>query len=358
MRRFVIAAMLLGVSAAPARAQSDLIQRCGQVAPSQAGLSQEVTNQFRQMCAQVVNSFAAMQPGMGIAFSGGNPVLGTGSTLGTRFGLMPRVSVSVRANLALAEMPQLFDKYSASFGEGETLKPMARAGIPLGSLQADAAIGLFNGLALGAGAVDLLGSISLVPKVNDIGMTESIVNYGGGARIGVLKQGLLMPGVSVSGMYRRMGTIGFGDLATHPGAISSDLDNISLRAVASKGLLILDLAVGAGYDRYSSDVDLSWKVSCGTNDCRAANSGQPGQPLALSSKVDGKLNTSAWNVFANAGLSLVVLNIVGEVGYQKKSDGLSAADLQKAGFSTGQKLTGETLKGGNLFGSVGVRLSI
>lgn len=355
MRRFIIAAMLLGVSAAPARAQSALVQRCGQAVPSQAGLSQEVTSQYRQMCAQVVNSFAAMQPGIGIAFSGGNPVLGTGSTLGTRLGLMPRVSVSLRANLALAEMPQLFEKYSAAFGEGETLKPMGRAGVPLGSLQADASIGLFNGLAFGAGAVDLLGSVSLVPKVNDIGLTESIMNYGGGARIGILKQGLLMPGLSVSGMYRRMSTIGFGDIATHPGAIASDLDNFSLRAVASKGLLILDLAVGAGYDRYSSDVDLSWKVSCGTNDCRAANSGQP---LALSSKIDGKLNTSAWNIFANAGMSLVFLNIVGELGYQKKSDGVSAADLQKAGLGTGQKLTGEALKGGNLFGSVGLRLAI
>lgn len=355
MRRFVIAAMVLGASAAPARAQSGLLQSCKSQVPSQVAGMPDVVDQFHQMCAQVVNSFAVLQPGIGIAFSGGNPVLGSGSTIGTRLGLMPRVTVSLRGNLALAEMPQLFEKYSAAFGEGETLKPMPRAGIPLGSVQADAAVGLFNGLAFGAGAVDLLASVSLVPRVNDIGLSESIMNYGAGARIGILKQGLLMPGVSVSGMYRRMGTIGFGDIDTHPGAISGDLDNLSLRAVASKGLLMLDLALGAGYDRYSSDVDLSWKVSCGTNDCLSANGGDP---LLLQSKIDGKLTTSAWNVFANAGMSLLLVNIVGEIGYQKASDGLSVSELQKAGFSSGQKLTGEALKGGNFFGSIGVRLTI
>jgi hypothetical protein len=307
------------------------------------------------MCAQVVNSFATMQPGVGIAFSGGNPVLGTGSTLGTRLGLIPRVSISARANLALAEMPQLFDKYSAAFGEGEQLQPMPRTGVPLGSLQADLSVGVFNGLPLGLGAVDLLGSVSFVPKVTDIGLSESIMNLGGGARIGILKQGIIMPGLSVSGMYRRMGTIGFGNLATHPGAFSSDLKNLSLRAVASKGFVILDFAAGAGYDRYTSDVGLGWKVTCATDDCRNVNGGQP---LTLSSQIDGKLNTAAWNVFGNAGISLLFLKIVGEVGYQKRSDGIGADDLRKANFPTDQPLTSGALREGNLFGSIGMRLAI
>lgn len=355
MRRFVVAAMVLGISAAPARAQSGLLQSCKNTTPSQAAGMPGVVDQFHQMCAQVVNSFAVLQPGIGIAFSGGNPVLGSGSTIGTRLGLMPRVSVSMRGNLALAQMPQLFEKYNAAFGEGESLPPMARAGFPIGSVQADAAIGVFNGLAFGVGAVDFLASVSLVPKVDKIGLAESIVNYGGGARIGILKQGLLMPGVSVSGMYRKMGTIGFGDIETHPGAVSGDLENLSLRAVASKGLLFIDLALGAGYDRYSSDVELAWKVSCGTQECRNANSGDP---LLLQSAIDGKLTTSTWNVFVNAGMSLLLVNIVGELGFQKSSDGVGASALEKAGFPANQKLTKEAMKNGNFFGSIGLRVAI
>jgi hypothetical protein len=307
------------------------------------------------MCVQAVNAMSTLQPGIGITFSGGNPILGTGSTLGTRLGAVPRVSISARANLALAEMPQLFDKYTSSFGEGEGLQPMGRAGIPLGALQADLAVGVFNGFALGFGSVDLLGSISFVPKVSDVGLTESIMNMGGGARIGILKQGIVMPGLSVSGSYRRMGTIGFGDLDKHPGAFETDLRNLSLRAVASKGLLILDLAVGAGYDRYSSDVGLGWRVTCATAECHAANGDRD---LTTGGRLDGKLESSAWNVFANAGLNFLVLHVVGEVGYQKLPTGIGAKDLNDAGLPTNLRLTSEALKGGNLFASVGVRLAI
>lgn len=360
MRRIVAVTALLCLSAAPARAQGDLLRGCAELReqPAVAGLPSEARNAVGQMCVQAVNSFSMLQPGVGIALSGGNPTLGTGSNLGTRLGLMPRVSASVRANLALAEMPQLFDKYSTTFGEGEFLLPMRRAGIPLGSVQADIAIGVFNGLALGLGAVDLLGSISMVPKVGDVGLSESIMNLGGGARIGILKQGILMPGVSVSATYRKMGKIGFGDLATHPGAFETDLRNMSLRAVASKGILMLDFAVGAGYDRYTSDIGLGWKVTCATDACRAGNDAQPGQPLAISSQIDGKLETKTWNVFANAGLNLLFMNIVGEVGYQKLPEAIDGNDLGKAGLPLGTPLMSEALKGGNIFGSVGLRLAI
>lgn len=354
MRRFIFAAVLVCLSAAPARAQGDLLQSCVQPLPNHPGLPSEVTDQFQQMCGQVVSAFSAMQPGVGIAFSGGNPVLGTGSTLGMRLGLMPRVSISARANIARAEMPGLFDNYKAAFDEGG-LPQMERVGIPLGSLQVDAAVGVFNGFPLGLGAVDLLGSVSFVPKVTEIGLTESIMNYGGGARIGILKQGLLLPGVSVSGMYRSMGTIGFGDLATDPGSISSNLKNLSLRAVASKGLLIVDLAVGAGYDRYTSDLDLGWKLACDIAECRDANNGQP---LTLSSEINGKLTTAAWNVFADAGIDLFLLRIVGEVGYQKSMDPIGIDELRQADIPVGQPLTSETLRGGNLFGSIGLRFTI
>jgi hypothetical protein len=357
MRRLVAAAALLCLTAAPARAQGDLLRSCAQELQQAryAGLPAEARNGFQQMCVQAVNSLSALQPGVGITLSGGNPILGTGSTLGTRLGLLPRVSLSARANLALTEMPRLFDKYSASFGEGEALPPMARAGIPLGAVQADLAIGVFNGLALGFGAVDLLGSLSLVPKVNDVGLTESIMNMGGGARIGILKQGILMPGLSVSGTYRKMGKFGLGDLSTHPGAFETDLRNLSLRVVASKGLLILDLAVGAGYDRYSSDVGLGWKITCGSAACRSANDNKD---LTLSSEIEGKLETATWNVFANAGLNFIFLHIVGEVGYQKVPDGIGPKELGEAGLPVGQPLMSEALKGGNLFGSIGLRLAI
>jgi hypothetical protein len=362
MRRFLVASALVCLSAAPALAQGDLLARCGTISlPEQAppGLPQAVVDQYRFMCAQVVGTLTSVQPSVGIAFSGGNPVLGTGSTLGVRLGTIPRVSVSARVNAALADMPGLFE-YTAAIADEGTLSPMRRLGVPVGSFQADAAIGLFNGFSVGpllggVGAVDLLGSVAFLPKIDKYGLTESTRNIGVGARVGLLKGGLVTPGISVSGMYRSLGKTSFGDLSTHSGAFSTDLKTTSLRAVASKGFILFDLAAGAGYDRYTSNMELGWKLSCATTECRDANGGQS---VVLQDRIEGKLTTAAWNVFGNVGFNFLLLHVVGEVGYQKATDPIGAEDLRKANLPATQPLTAEALKGGKLFGSVGVRLAI
>jgi hypothetical protein len=350
---------LVCLSAAPALAQGDLLQRCGTISPGRTDLPQAVVDQHRFMCAQVVGTLSSVQPSVGIAFSGGNPVLGTGSTLGVRLGTIPRVSVSARANMALADMPGLFE-YASVLTDDGTLAPMKRLGVPVGSLQADAAIGLFNGFSVGpllggVGAVDLLGSVAFLPKVSKFGLTESTRNVGVGARVGLLKGGLVTPGISVSGMYRSLGKTGFGDLESHSGAFSTDLKTTSLRAVASKGLVLFDLAAGAGYDRYTSNMELGWKLTCASADCRNANGGQD---VVLQDRIEGKLTTAAWNVFGNVGFNFLLLHAVGEIGYQKALDPIGADDLRKANLPANQPLTAEALRGGKLFGSVGVRLAI
>ncbi|HEX7118754.1 MAG TPA: hypothetical protein VF212_08205 [Longimicrobiales bacterium] len=367
MRRYVAALAMLGIGAAPAAAQDGLLQNCatatlnvraGQTSPPPEAMA-EIREQFEFMCAQVVNGLANVQPSVGIAFSGGNPVLGTATTLGKRLGILPRVSVSARANVALADLPDLFDGYAAEFSEGSPLAAAGTRGIPVGSLQGDIAIGLFNGISPGPmiggiGSIDLLGSVSMVPKIDEFGLTEAITNIGAGARIGILRQGLAVPGVSVSAMYRKMNEITFGDLeAGDPGQFSTDLSTLSLRAIVSKGILAFDFAVGAGYDRFTSDIALGWQVHCETDDCTAV---EP-SGVDFDGAIDGELTTAAWNVFGNVALDLLVLSVVGEVGYQKAIDPIDADDLRNAELPD-RPLTTEALKGGRLFGSVGLRLSL
>lgn len=356
MRRPTIALALLCAVAAPAGAQDGLLQSC-----SVSGLTipESARDPFHQMCAQVVNAFANVQPGVGMTFSGGNPVLGTGSTLGRRLGLVPRFSATARTNVTVSEVPGLFEDYTPLFSDDSDLAAMEVVRLPMVAFQGDVALGLFNGLSLGPalggfGAVDLLGSVAFLPKVDRLGLADPIVSYGGGLRVGILQQGLVTPGISLSGLYRRMGSFGFGDReAGDPGDFEMDLRTLSLRAVASKGILLLDLAVGAGYDRYTSDVALGWRITCATSECRAANSGQVWEG---DGQIQGELTTAAWNVFGNVALNLLVFNLVGEVGYQKAVDPLGLEDLEKAGLPRKQ-LTDGDLKGGRLFGSVGLRVS-
>lgn len=359
MRRTLLAAALTFAVALPAQAQSDLLRSCAAQNLPVVGLSASVTEQFQYLCGQVVNALTNTQPSVGIAFSGGNPVLGTATTFGTRLGILPRVSVTARANVALAEVPNLFGGYTARL-TGPQLGAMETTGIPVAGVQGDVAIGLFNGVSLapmigGVGSVDLLGSVAVVPQIDDFGLSEAIMNVGVGARIGILRQGLIVPGVSISGMYRRMGDVSFGDLeAGDAGEFSTDLETLSVRAIASKGILMFDLAVGAGYDKYSSDVSLGWVMTCETAECLSANGGQA---LSLPGRMAGELSTAAWNVFADVSLNLLMLNVVGEIGYQKAMDPIDFGDLSNVGLPS-QPLTTEELKGGRFFGSIGLRVAI
>lgn len=362
MRRYVVALALVGLCAVPARAQDALLRSCAQQlsGAQYTQVPQSYKDQFRTLCAQAVHSISNVQPSVGIAFSGGNPVLGTGSTLGKRLRILPRVSVTGRANVAFTELPDLFNYSAVMTGNDQALEAMETLGVPIGSLQGDVALGVFNGISLapmigGVGAIDLLGSVAYLPVIDEVGLTEAIMNIGVGARVGLLKQGLLVPGVSVSGMYRRMGEVGFGDLnADDPAEFDTNLETLSLRAVASKGILMVDIALGAGYDTYASDLGLGWRLRCETNECTQSDP----NGIEIDGRIDGELSTAAWNVFGDVALNLLMLNVIGEVGYQKATAVIGMEDLENAGFQDPRELTAEELKGGRFFGSVGLRISL
>ena len=356
MKRVLTSVMALGLLAGPVAAQDDLLTGCGamtiQYSPVAPPFGQaDAEEQLRYLCGQVVNALTNVQPTIGIGFTGGNHVLGTASTLGRRLGLFPRISVTARANAALADVPNLLDGFDATLDENGDLPPMETSMVPLGSLQGDVALGLFNGFPLGIGAIDVLGSVSLIPAIEETGLAEHIINWGAGARVGILKQGLVMPGLSVSGMYRKMGEVSFGSVADgDPGEFATDLSTLSLRAAISKGILAFDFAAGAGYDIYTSDVAFDFELECPATECGTPTTVRPSEPIT------GELQTAAWNVFGNAGLSLLVLNLVGEVGYQKATEVITAEDLQEAGLPD-RSPTAEDLSGGRLFGSIGLRFT-
>lgn len=365
MKRVLTSVLAVGLLASPAAAQEDLLSSCStmevQYSPVPPAFGQaEVREQLRFLCGQVVSAMTNVQPTIGIGFTGGNHVLGTATTIGRRLGLFPRISITARGNVALAEVPNLLDGFDATLGSNGELPPMETSTVPFGALQGDVALGLFNGLSLGPvgglGAIDLLGSVSVIPAVEQTGLAEAIINWGAGARIGILKQGLVLPGISLSGIYRNMGEVSFGDVPEgdleqgDPAEFSTDLSTISLRAAISKGILAFDFAAGAGYDIYSSDVSFDFVLECPASECGTPTRVRPTERIA------GELKTAAWNVFGNFGLSLLVLNFVGEVGYQKATEVITAEDLQEAGLPDREPIA-EELSGGRLFGSLGVRFT-
>lgn len=319
----------------------------------------EVIDEVQFLCSTVATTLSNIQPAVGISFSGGNPTLGMGGTLGTRFGFIPRFAITARLNAALTELPDIQD-FSSQIGEGESLDSVPTARFPLAAIQGDVAIGVFNGITLvpmlgGLGSIDLLGSVAFIPAIESTGLEEAIVSWGAGARIGILKGGLVAPGLSVSGMYRRMGEAQFGDIDGEdpdPGEFATDLSSISLRAALSKGFLMFDFVLGGGYDMYTSDPSFNFALNCRTTECVAVadpGNAAEGLTLTMAEPIAGEVESAAWNVFGNVGMSLLLLNLVAEIGYQQAMDVIESSDVQ---------VTEEEIGSGAFFGSLGLRLTL
>jgi len=207
---------------------------------------------------------------------------------------------------------------------------------------AELAIGIFKGLPLAitnVGVVDLLVSASYLPEFNSSGVSVKVPNgslkLGYGARVGILQESLLVPGVSVSYVRRDLPTV---NIAANSGSDSLYVNNFSLkttawRVVASKGLLLFGLAAGIGQDKYESSTDISAHVAARAL-TPAANAG----PVSLSQ------NITRTNVFADLSLNLLLFKLTGEIG-----------QVSGGTINTYNTFSGTQAADSRVYGSVGAR---
>jgi hypothetical protein len=348
-----LAAALAVVFAAPLAAQNDIDTVCGQQFSGNATL--------RSRCAAVAQAVDAAQPQLGILMAGGNPTLGTASTGGVRLGLLPRVSAGLRLNVVLAHLPDIREENSTSDEVG-----LDEFTFPAPAVGGNVSIGVFPGVSLapmvgGFGSIDLLGSATILPVslAGVEGLEKNPFSWGAGARVGLLRESFITPGVSVSVMYRKMGDLQFGDVceggeAPFPGEpngrlcsdgpnddfgeIEFGLTNVSARAAISKRVLGLGLTGGVGYDRFETDGNIAFQ-------------GPP--PLAFTPTTIYRLNDVAvdndrWSAFLNGSFTLLVGSIVAEAGWMQGQDPI-------AGFPSQSDFDP---KRGTFFGSLGARLSL
>jgi hypothetical protein len=289
-RRLLVVAVLGGI-ASPVLAQN----------PQCASLP--TLQNARQTCDAALDVTRAFHPLAGLLVSGGNAVLGTGSSMGG----LGKFAFTLRANAVNVVVPDL--NVDANNNVGASRKGLVPA--PL----LEGAIGIFKGLPGGSLAVDLLGAAQLVPNeklISDIRVDASApsigpisLGIGYGARVGLLGDHGPLPGVSVSVMHRGIPQVGFGDLAAGDDIAGDvNLSATNFRVVVSKHVAVLSLAAGGGWSKYTGHAVASY---------RDPSSGQP-QSIALD------LDQSRTLIFADAGLDLKFLKIVGEIGHQSGKD--------------------------------------
>ena len=278
-------------------------------------------------CQRAEDALKSFHPVAGLIVSGGNPVLGSGGTLGG----LGHFFVSARVNAVKVALP--------STSSTDTAATSAVVPAPV----VEAGLGIWNGLGGGLLSVDALASATLLPttQVSNLKVDSSATKVGSlalglgyGLRVGIIRGSFFVPSVSVSVMRRTLPRLTYGTLGAVPSTDSAfsfdtDLKATNFRVTAGMHLLLLDVAAGFGYDIYTSSAHIAYYNS----------------PITVAHDTLN-LNNKREVIFVNAGMNLMLVKVVGELGYQTGKDQTLSTNYQ-----------GLDPKAGHVFGGVGVRIS-
>jgi hypothetical protein len=291
----------------------------------------------QDVCQKSQDIFAYMAPQLGTAMAGGNATLGQGGSLGG----LGRFALGVRGNAVAGSLPQVEDVQVSSTGPRADTYRTEDQYIPFPAV--DLAVGIFPGIELGVtriGGIDAIVNAFYATDYESedvrLSVSGSKLKLGFGARIGVIEERGMLPGVSVTWLQRDLPTLGLA--ATAPSELGAGVEDTlgvenfamkttALRIVAGKKLGILGVAVGAGQDKYESDAVLR-----GAHGAEAVDA----VPFAF--------DMTRTTLFADLMLNLKVFRIVGEVGQ------VSGGDVE-----TFNQFTGTQADDSRLYGSIGLR---
>lgn len=285
-------------------------------------------------CQKAVDLFQYLAPQLGSAITGGNATLGQGGSMGG----IGHFSVGLRVNAVKGSLPQIDDASATPVLTGARATPYRTKDAPVPMPTIDGAIGIFRGFPLGVtnvGGVDLLVSASYIPKVNEDDITidpDNPLKLGYGARISVLQESIVSPGVSVTYLKRDLPVLSLTGTSLGSTLRVNDLaeKTTAWRLVASKSFILFGLAAGYGQDKYESSATANATISGQT-----------------SANVSVAQTMTRSNMFADLSLNFPLLKIVGEIG--QVSGGTAP--------STVNTFPSKGIVDSRLYASFGIRLS-
>lgn len=315
MRRILAASAILAAVALPAAAQN----------PNCAS----ATTTTADACEKATDLFNYMMPQLGTSLVGGSHTLGVGTTLGG----FPHFAIALRGNAIMGDLPDL-QSINVSIAGRQSSNIDTKSQL-LGLPGVDFALGLYKGFPLGVtrvGGVDLIGSVTYIPDVDSDEVTIATdggsTKIGIGARVGLLEQSLIVPGVSFSYLVRDLPTLTMAASAGNADFTISDFSvkTKSWRLAAQKNLMIFQLGLGVGQDTYESEAAV-------------AISGVGAMNTAVAQEM------TRTTMYGSVGFNLLVAKIVGEVGQVSGGDISTFNNFSEAADKS------------RLYGSVGIRFS-
>jgi hypothetical protein len=280
-------------------------------------------------CAEALQALTSGAPQFGIVAAAGSPVPGVEGTRGVTLGLVPKTSASLRVSAGGVRLPDL--------DASETVRSLTPVAVKLGT-----ATRLFEGAATGFGALDLLLEGGVLTASGDGGGTAALL--GAGARLGLLGETFGTPGVALSGMFRHLGTIRYGQSCVElpptcgngrEGEADFGVDDISARLTVGKRVGPVGLLGGAGWDRFSTTGGtITYRGIGGVEDTNVT--------LAADAE------DSRWSAFANLSYGLTIGSLVAELGWMSGGDAAP-------GYAPG---SGYDPAQGTVFGSIALRIQL
>lgn len=360
MKRVLAVLFLLLAGVGRAGAQEELASSCERAEVAAIGAD--------EACLAAVQAAISGQPSLGLVIAGGNPTFGTAGGTGLRLNVVPRTTASLRLNVVGVKLPGIIaDEIGGTLGDAAE-----KFGAPIPSLLGDMSIALTEGFSPapglgGIGAISAIGSLSYLPfgLVDLDGFNETPdFAWGIGARVHLLNESFIAPGLSASVIRRSLSPIQFGNICRSgfiQGGVSTgsppvltgtcagegdlgefrlNLTDWSGRLVASKNLLALNLGAGIGYDRFSSDLSYGFR----------APETVPGSSATTVYRVGQlDLESERYTVFGSASLTILLGTLGVEAGWQQGEAPITNfRDID----------TDFTPEDGTWFGTLGLRLSI
>src|SRR5260221_1067327 len=270
IRSFVVPALIVCAQTVSAQGVSPLCPP-----GSFNGLGQPDNTKIAQdACQKAIDLFQYVAPQLGAIVAGGSATQGFSGSLGG----LGHFSVGIRGNAINGSLPDVDRVVPATRGAEQSTYTIADAALALPT--GNVAIGLFNGLPLGIthlGGLDLLVSAAYLPSYNnsslDISVPSGSWKVGYGAKIGIIQESALTPGVSLSYLDRELPMV---KVVGRSGDDRLVLDSLrvkthSWRLVAGKGFLFLGGAAGIRRGIYGTH----WAIN-GTGAPRAPTPGGSG----------------------------------------------------------------------------------
>jgi len=202
-----------------------------------------------RLCSGSAIAAQALQAQVGLLAGTGVEVPGTATTLGTRVGGGPRLAFSMRAGLVDMSAPDLSDPLVTR-----------EIGAVATTIHGRVSAGVFDGFQLmptvgGFLSLDVFGQASLLFLPEDEGVSEGARSYSAGVRVGVVREGFTVPGVSVSVAKRFPDELAFL-AAGGPAVIELAPGVTAYRATVGKDLFAVEWLGGIGYEEYDGTVTI------------------------------------------------------------------------------------------------------